>query len=274
MSSRFLSNLFTYCALVLACLFFAFPIYWMLKGSIGTTQELLQANLLPGEVSFDSYRQLSSQPEFRRYFFNSLVVAVSTTILSTALAALAGYGLARFRFPGKALVGRSVLFCYMFPSLALSIPLFGLFHGVGLGNTRFGLVLAHITTSLPFGIWLMWQYFQTIPVAFRECAALLGAGRFRTFIEVELPLARSGVIAVAIFAFALSWEDYEFAFVLITSDPAKTLPVGMTQFVQRDFIQWDMIMAAGVVMAVPAFMLISFLQKYLVAGFTSGGLKG
>jgi multiple sugar transport system permease protein len=263
-----------YAALIFVCALFAFPMYWMLKGSVESTQDLLRGHLLPAGISLDNYGKLSQQPAFRTYFLNSLLVSVCTTVLSTAFAALAGYGLARFQFRGKTLVSRGVLFCYMFPSLAIAIPLFGIFHGVGLGNTRTGLVLAHITLSLPFGIWLMWQYFQTIPVAFRVSAALLGPGRLRTFIEVEMPLARSGLIAVAIFAFALSWEDYEFVFVLITSEAAKTLTVGMTQFGQRDFIQWGLIMGASVLMAIPAFLLISFLQKYLVAGLGSGGLKG
>jgi multiple sugar transport system permease protein len=263
-----------YLALLLTCLFFIFPVYWMLKGSLESAQELLKAELLPGSFSLEAFRELIGQGAFRQYFWNSVTVAVATTVVSTTCAVLAGYGLARFKFPGKAAMSRGVLFCYMFPSLALSIPLFAIFYKIGLGNTLFGLVMTHVTLSLPFGIWLMWQYFQTIPTAFRENAALLGASRFRTFLEVELPLARSGLIAVAIFAFALSWEEYEFSFVLITSEASKTLPVGMTQFVTRDYVVWNMIMAAGITMAVPALLLISFLQKYLVAGFTTGGLKG
>ncbi|MCS0502031.1 carbohydrate ABC transporter permease [Ancylobacter mangrovi] len=273
-ATRFLSTGLNYLALAAVCLFFVFPMYWMLKGSLETAPELLSAHLLPGSISSEAFRELIGQASFRQYFFNSATVAIASTIVSTTCAVLAGYGLARFKFPGKAAMSRGVLFCYMFPSLALSIPLFNIFYSIRLGNTLFGLMLTHVTLSLPFGIWLMWQYFQTIPSAFRENAALLGAGRFRTFLEVELPLARSGLIAVAIFAFALSWEEYEFAFVLITSEASKTLPIGMTQFVTRDYVVWNMIMAAGITMAVPAFLLISFLQKYLVAGFTSGGLKG
>ena len=264
-----------YLAVIVVALFFLFPAYWMIKGSFESANALLRGHLFFTELpTLENYRFLFQQAAFRHYFINSMLTSVLTTVLSTTLAVLAGYGLSGFAFRGKVAISRGVLVSYMFPTLAIAIPLFAIFQEARLTNTLAGLVLAHTTLSLPFGIWLMWQYFQTVPKSYRESAALLGAGRVRGFLEVELPIARPGVIAVAIFAFALSWEDYEFAFILTTDDLARTLPVGMMQFVSRDFIQWGAIMGAGVIMAIPALMLVSFLQRYLVAGLGSGGIKG
>lgn len=263
-----------YLAVVLVVLFFTFPIYWMVKGSFEPAQAFVRPNLLPQDVSLANYGQLLDNSNFLTHLGNSVGAALISMSLSISLACLAGYGLARFRFKGRTVVGRSVLFVYMFPSLALAIPLYGVFNNLGLTNTTLGLALAHTSLSLPFGIWLMWQSFQTISTSYAESAAVLGASRIRAFFEVELPLARPALIAFAIFAFALSWDDYTLAFIIGTSEAAKTLPVGIMSFVEGDVIHWGAIMAAGVAMALPAFLIVLLLQRYLVRGLTAGGLKG
>lgn len=263
-----------YVGVAAVVLFFTFPIYWMIKGSFEPLQAFVRPHLLPQDVSLANYNQLLEHSNFPTHLANSVSAAAISMALSISLACLAGYGLARFRFRGRTLVGRSVLFVYMFPSLALAIPLYGVFNSVGLTNTTLGLALAHTSLSLPFGIWLMWQSFQTISTSYQEAAAVLGAGRLRAFFEIELPLARPALIAFSIFAFALSWDDYTLAFIIGTSESSKTLPVGTMTFVEGDVIHWGAIMAAGVAMALPAFLIVLLLQRYLVRGLTAGGLKG
>ncbi len=269
-----LQRIALYVAIGSFCLFSISPIYWMFKGSFETSADLLDAHLVPDSITLDNYRGLVLETNFRTFLRNSVVVSIGTTLLSVTLAMLAGYGLARFRFAGQTTIARSVLFTQMFPALALGIPLFILFQKAGLINSAIGLIIAHSTTSLPFGIWLMWQFFQTVPRAYEESAFTLGASRLRTFVEVELPLASPGLIAVAIFAFALSWEEYTFSLLLTTSVSAKTLPVGMTQFVERDIIHWGLIQSAGVFMAIPALLIVLLFQRYLIRGLGTGGLKG
>ncbi len=261
-------------ALAAMGIFFLFPFYWMFKGSFEPSGALLQANIVPGEVTLENYRRLLSDTEFPTFFGNSLVVAVGSTLLTVVLALLGGYGLARFRFPGQATIARSVLLAYMFPALALAIPLFMVFRSAGLVNSYTGLILAHTGHSLPFGIWLMWQFFQTVPRSYEESAFVMGAGRLRAFLDVALPLASPGLVAIAIFAFALSWEDYTFSLILVTQQQAKTLPVGVMNFVERDVIHWGLIQASAVFMALPALLIVLLFQRYLVTGLGAGGLKG
>lgn len=259
---------------LILCVFFAFPLYWMIKGSLEPTGNLLQPSLVPSNSTAGNYRDLFDGTEFGSYLFNSIVVALGSTALTVVVASFAGYGLARFRFRGKKLIARGILFTYMLPGLALAIPLFLVFRGMQLTNSLLGLTLAHSSLSLPFGIWLMWQFFQTVPRSYQESAFSLGAGRLRTFFEIEVPLASPGMIAVAIFAFALSWEDFEYAFILTTDAAAQTLPVGIMSFVQTQVIHWGLINSAGVFMAIPPLLIVLFLQRYLVKGLGSGGLKG
>lgn len=261
-------------ATIAVCLFAAFPIYWMLKGSLEPTEALLDPHLLPRHFTLENYEELFSSGEFRGYLMNSVVIAIGTMLLTVVCATLAGYGLARFQFPGQRVIARSVLFTYMFPPLALAIPLFVVFSQAGLTNSRLGLVIAHSSLTLPFGIWLMWQFFQTVPRSYQESAYSLGAGKLRTMLEVEAPLASPGIIAVAILSFALSWEDYTMAFILTTDVTAKTLPVGMTAFVEQDVIHWGLVQSAGVFVALPALIIITLLQRYLITGLGAGGLKG
>ena len=270
-----LSRWMGHAALLAILAAYAFPIYWMLKSSLEPSDEAqFEPHLLPRGLSFHNYARLFEDSEFNVYLANSVTVAVGTTILSLTLATLAAYGLARFEFPGRTAISRSVLLVYMFPVLALAVPLFTLFSSIGLRNTRIGLVLAHTSVALPFCIWLLWQFFQTIPRSYSESAYSLGASKIRTFLQIELPLAAPGLVAAAIFTFALSWEDFTFAFTLTTDVSAKTLPVGISSFVTMDVIYWGLIQAAAVVMAVPALVIVLFFQRWMIRGLGSGGLKG
>lgn len=273
-ATRRRGNLFAALGVMLLSVFAVFPIYWMIKGSFEETSSLLEPALLPLNPILDNYRDLLSNTDFGRYFSNSLTISVATTLLTVTVATIAGYGLARFSFRGQKVMARGVLFAEMFPTLALAIPLYLVFNQIQLTNTIIGLIIAHTSLSLPFGIWLMWQFFQTVPRSYQESAYTLGASKFRTFLEVETPLASPGMIVIAIFAFALSWGDYEFAFILSTDVESKTLPVGIAQFVEQDVVHWGLIQSAGFFMAIPALLIVLFLQRYLINGIGAGGIKG
>lgn len=255
------------------CLFSLLPVYWMLVTSLEPNSATLHPKLVPGPFELSNYASLFQQATFRPYLVNSLVVAFGTTVLTVVVTVMAGYALVRFTVPGRTWMARLILFVYMFPAMALAIPLTQIFNWFGLVNTQLGLILAHSSITVPFGVWLMWQYFQTVPTSYQESAYSLGAGRLRTLIEVEVPLARSGVTAVAIFAFALSWEDYTMAFILSRDASAQTLPVILGQFNQRYAVDWGAATAAAVVLGVPALIIVIFLQRFLVRGVGLGGVK-
>lgn len=258
---------------VVLCAITLIPVYWMVVTSIQPNTRALDPSLQPGPFTGANFTELFQQGSFRPYLVNSLVVAVGTTILTVVVTVLAGYALVRFTVPGRSWIARLVLLVYMFPALALAIPLTLVFDRLGLVNTQLGLVLAHSSITVPFGVWLMWQYFQTIPTAYQESAYTLGAGSLRTLIEIEVPLARSGIAAVAIFAFALSWEDYTMAFILSRDDSAQTLPVILGQFSQRYAVDWGAASSAAVVLAIPSLIIVIFLQRFLVRGVGMGGVK-
>ena len=263
-----------YATLLLSVLVFVFPFYWMLKTSFEATAELFRPpiQLWPKAYSLEHYQRLLAETHFARFLLNSLVVAAGSLIVTVVCSVLGGYALARFRLWGKKTLARATLLSYMFPPLMLGIPFFLLFHSLGLRNTYTGVILAHATIVLPFGLWLMWQFFQTVPLSYEESAWVSGAGRFRTFLEVAVPLASPGIVTIAVFSFALSWSDFEYAFVLLTSDKMHTLPVGMFSYLSG-YVHWGVMQAASVLITLPAFLVVFFLQGYLIRGLGVGGLK-
>ena len=158
---------------------------------------------------------------FARYFLNSLIVATLATAGSVVAAVLAGFGVTRFDFPGRKLIASSVLFTYMFPPILLSIPLFVMLKNAGLVNSLFGLALAHVSFTLPLAMWLAIIFFEAIPIDLDEAAMIDGAGRLRTLWAVILPIAIPGVVAICVFSFILSWNDYLFALVLIVDETKR-----------------------------------------------------
>ena len=258
--------------LVVVLSYLAFPLYWLIVSSIMPRGELLSqgVNVIPTSVSSANIVALLTETKFLQFFINSTVVAIGATVLSVVLALLGGYGLARSNFRGRRNLARVILFTYMFPHIVIGIPLYSMFYNMGLISTYPGLIIAHTAIALPFCLWLMWQFFQTIPIAFEESAWIAGASRKRAFRDVVLPMSVPGVIAVSIFAFAVSWSDYTLATIIMTDSQMHTLPVGIDQFIDDARTHWGMLNAAGFLVMVPAFLLVYFLQKYILVGFTIG----
>jgi multiple sugar transport system permease protein len=251
----------------------AFPFYWMLLSSLTPRQVLFRPpyQLVRFDLSLENYRDLFFTSEFLTYLTNSLIAAGGAVVLNVVAATLAGYGLTRFVFPGKKSFAFGTLFSYMFPPMLMAIPLYILFSGLQLRNTYTGLILSHMAISLPLNIWIMWQYFQIVPLSLEEAAWISGASKLRALREVCVPSARPGILSVAIFAFALSWNDFTFAFILQTDRAMFTLPVGLATFVEQTAIHWGMVMAAAVLVSIPTFALVFFLQRYLLGGLRVGG---
>jgi multiple sugar transport system permease protein len=251
-----------------------FPTYVMLKSSIQPELELFSNTFLfvPRNPTFENFAGLFTETAFARFYLNSIVAALGTMVISVVSATLAGYSLTRFTFPGKKRLAQSVLFSYMFPPLLLALPMFMIWRDLNLLNSYPGIILAHSAHALPFDIWLMWKFFQTVPISYEESAWIYGASRLRAMRDVAIPMALPGIIAVSIFSFAISWSDFTFANLLLTQESMKTLPIGMLGFIEQQAVNWGLIMSASVMMALPAFLLVYFLQSYLLRGFSVGGL--
>ncbi len=259
--------------LAIVLLAVAFPFYWMLLSSFTPRTVLFQPpyKFFRLDLSVENYRDLFFATEFLTYMKNSVIAAVGAILLNIFAATLAGYGLTRFTFWGKKQFAQGTLFSYMFPAMLMAIPLYIILSALQMRNTYTGLILAHMAISLPLNIWIMWQYFQILPVSLEEAAWVCGAGRLRALREVCLPSAKPGILSVAIFSFALSWNDFTFAFILQTDKDMFTLPIGLATFVEQTAIHWGMVMSSAVLVSLPTFALVFFLQRYLLSGLRVGG---
>lgn len=265
--------------LIIALLILAlFPIYWMFVSSFRTNSELtsLPPKFLPTSgATLDNYERILSDNIYLTYYKNSLIVAGSTVVISIIISVMAGYSFSRFRFFGRSVAMSSILAVQMFPIVAILISLFSFFADLGLINTYRALILADITIALPFSIWFLTSFFDTIPRELEEAAFIDGASRIRTLIQVVVPLTRPGIIAVAIYSFLMSWDDFIFGLILINKNEMRTLPVGISLSFLGEFeYDWSGMMTVSIIASVPILVLFIFLNRYMVEGLTQGALKG
>ena len=267
---------FIYLFALLLTIVCAAPLFWMGLTSIKPDQEILSSppTLWTNQGSFDAYRRLFANTNFLDYLQNSIVVAAAATLLCVFVATLAGYSVTRFRFWGRETFAATTLFTYMMAPIMIVIPFFILMRGLGLNNTHLGLVLGYSAFALPFSLWLLRSFFQSIPLELEEAALIDGATRPQAVLYVIVPLALPGVIATSIFTFIVAWNDYLFARIMISSDKLKTLPVGIQDLMDSSFLDWGVIMAAGVVATIPALIFFIAVQRFLIAGWGAGGVKG
>lgn len=265
----------TYVLAAVAIVVLTFPFFWMLSVSFkaDTEQFAFPPTLLPLEPVLDNYRRLLSDTNFPRYVQNSLVVATCTVALALALASPAAYAMSRFRFLSKPVLTAAILFIYMFPPILLGVPLFVIFANIGLTNSLFGLVLAHTTFALPFVLWMLRDFFLAVSPEIEEAGMVDGCSRLRVLWSIVLPVARPGLIAAGIFSFILSWNDYIYALILMTSESRRTITVGLALFVESTTIEPGLMMAGGVLVTAPVLVLFMFVQKFLVQGLAAGSVR-
>ena len=254
----------------------AFPLFWMLSTSLKPSAEIFATppRLVPAHPTLENFVRLFSDTSFLTFFRNSALVSLATVVLTLGVSAPGAYGLTRFSFAGREKVAGLILTTYMFAPVMIIIPFYILVKQLGIVNTRLALVLSYTTFCLPFCLWLLRAFFESIPLELEEAALVDGAGRGRAVWHVVLPLALPGLIAAAIFTFILAYNDFLFALVLITSEELKTLPVGVNDLFNATIVDWGMIMAAGVMITVPAVLFFAGVQRYLVQGWGAGGVKG
>jgi multiple sugar transport system permease protein len=268
-----LSAVALYAIGALVLLFVLTPIYLMVVVALQSPQTLFsggELTLIPPTLTLNNFVTLVEQTSTVSYFLNSVVITVSSVFLSTTLAVVSGYSLTRFDISAKTLVARAVLFSYMVSPIVLAIPLYVIFFRLGLLNQYVSAILAVTAISAPFSIWLMWQYFQNIPIAYEESAWARGASRWQAVRDVVLPLARPGYISVAIFSFAVAWNDYTMVKVVLSDESLYPLTVGSELIFQEVFIGWGEQMALLFIISLPPFLVAAFLQNYLMQGFNLG----
>jgi ABC-type glycerol-3-phosphate transport system permease component len=252
------------------------PLLWMLSTSLKPPREVFATppTLVPASPTLENFARLVVDTAFLTYFRNSVVVSGLTVLLTMSVGVCGAYSLTRFRFPGREAVAKLVLCTYMFAPIMIVIPIYILARRLGIVNTHTALVLSYSSFCLPFALWLLRAFFQGIPLELEEAALVDGAGRPRAVLYVVAPLALPGLLATSIFTFTLAWNDYIFTRILIASDELKTLPVGVQDLFAAAVVDWGLVMAAGVLITIPALAFFMAVQRHLVTGWGSGGLKG
>ncbi|MBI4921921.1 MAG: ABC transporter permease subunit [Devosia nanyangense] len=256
--------------------FVIFPFYWIVITSLKTTSQISERRSIfwPEPATVEQYSALIQGTGFLTWLMNSVIVSSLSAAISVALAALAAYALSRLRFAGAGLLTTLLLVTYLLPGTLLFIPLYQTLTSLGIINTYAALIVTYPTFLLPFATWVLLGYFRSIPVELEEAAMIDGASRFYIFLRITLPLAAPALLSVTLFAFTNAWNEFLFAFVFITSESLRTLPIGLQSMVVGDILPWGRLMAASLLTAVPVALLYMYAQRYLVGGLTVGAVKG
>ena len=266
--------------LVMMLLYTAVPMAWMLLTSIksGFAAMQLPPQWFPNEPTLASYEKLldptnSVGQDFLRFFWNSLFVSTTTTMLAVAVAVPAAYAFSRFDFPGRKFLFFAVLLRNMFPAVIFLVPLFILMRLLGLVNTHGSLILTYLTFGLPLAIWLLKGFYDNIPYQLEQAARIDGATRFQAFFLIVMPLSAPGIIATAIYSFIGAWNEYIFAYTFLNKNEQLTLPVGIQRFFSENTTDFPGLMAASFIMSLPVVVLFLLLQRYFVRALTEGAVK-
>jgi multiple sugar transport system permease protein len=259
---------------VLAILAFALaPYAWMLLTSLKPQSELAQSPItyLPRAITLDHYAELFQRTSFGGNLVNSLIVAVGAVTLGLVLSIPASYAFSRFRFWGRRVLLVQFLVINMFPVVLLIIPLFILMRVLGLLDTYVALIAGHGTFTIPFAVWMMTSYMNAIPAELDEAALIDGCSRAQTIFRIVLPLAMPGIVTTGIYIFVTSWNEYLFAMML--GQNLRTVTVALQSFIGEFTIQWGLLTAGGVMVALPVTILFLLVQRRLVGGLTAGAVK-
>jgi multiple sugar transport system permease protein len=261
------------------------PILWLFISTIQPQVSLLRvpAQVIPESVTIQNYFDIfkpaafgdnSGQSTFFLALQNSVIVTLGTTLMACVFGTMAAYAFARLNIPAKRTLLLVVLGSQLLPAISLIIPLYRMFKTAGLLDTLFALILAYSTFSIPFVVWIMAGYFQSVPIELEEAARIDGASRFGAFVRIALPLAAPGLGATAIFTMLNAWDEFFFALIFTSTYASKTVPVAIAEFIGRHSVNWGLLVTGGFIASLPPLILSLLFYRYIVSGITAGGLKG
>jgi multiple sugar transport system permease protein len=269
-------NAVAYISIGILLLFLLFPFYWVIVTSFKGTDQIrtMSSPFWPDPWTLEHYRYMLTQSNFPTWFWNTVQVAVVSTVVSVFVAAFGAYAMVRLNWRGAGFVQTAILFAYLMPTVLLFIPLYRIFTELKVINTIYALMIAYPTFGLPFACWLLMGYYRSIPKELEDAALVDGANHFQTFWRIVLPLTLPALLAVALFSITSAWNEFLLAFVLVSPDSQRTLPVGLGNMVVGDIFPFGQMFAASIMTAIPVAVIYMLAQRYMVAGLTAGSVKG
>ncbi|WP_129113904.1 carbohydrate ABC transporter permease [Halegenticoccus tardaugens] len=252
------------------------PVFWMFIVSLNQVAfDTFIKN--PGAwlegASLDAYRRMLNQTNFPTWFRNSAIVTVASTVLSILVCTFGAYSIGRLQFKGRKAVATFLLLTQMFPLILVAVPLFLIFRNIGLFNSLLGLTIAYVAFVLPFSIWMLRGFYENLPESLEEAAMIDGSTRIGAVVRVVVPLSAPAIATTAIFAWIFAWNEFVMALILINDDAKTTLPPGLGSWVGQYTLQWDLMMAGALGATLPLFVILFFLQKYIINGLAEGAVK-
>lgn len=273
---KFKGKLINYLVAIPLAAFIAFPLGWMVLSSLKPADELFTSppEIWPSQFTSQWYIEIFQSSGAGTFFWNSFIVGATSTGLCLLIGTLAAYAITRFQFPGKRIFLMAALITYMFPAIVLFIPIYLTLNSLGLIDTHIGLVVCHTILTFPFAVWMLKSFFEGLPKEIDEAAWVDGSSYLNTFVRIVLPLSLPGIFSVAIFVFVLSWNEFLFASIVMSSGSLKTVPVGISEFVTSFDIRWGEIMALGTLATLPVVVMFMLVQRFFLSGVLSGAVKG
>ncbi len=264
-----------YTLILLTAAFFGVPLYWMVLTSIKTPEEIFTTppTIIPSQITLENYGSVLDA-SYLRFFWNSLVVALGTTVLALVFGVFASYAFSRLRFRGRKALLMGIILTQLLPMAVLIVPIYRIMRRLDLLNTHPGLMIAYLTFDLPVVIWLMRGFYVGIPRELEEAAQVDGATQLGAFLRVTLPLAMPGVLATGAYAFFMAWQDFMFALAFMSSNDMRTLPLGVLSYIGEHGTDWGKLMASSVLLMIPIVIIFALVQRQFVAGLTRGAIKG
>lgn len=266
----------TYIPALIFATFSLIPLLWGLSTALKRSQDVygFPPKWIPSPITFENFAAVFESPSLIHSFLNTLLISVCTTIAALIVGVLGAYGFSRFRFPGRSALLWSVLFTQLFPRVVVIVPFFVTLRDLQLMNTYQGLILVYLMVIFPVAIWMIKGFFDNIPIEIEEAAIMDGCSVPRLLWQIVLPLSRPALAAVAMYAFILAWNEFLFALVFTTGPTKEPISVALAFFIDENGIHWGQLMAASLLMSVPAIIVFSLAQKLLVRGLSEGAVKG
>lgn len=273
---RFSRLFLSYFVLIVFSIIALYPILQVVTISLRPADRLLSTTLeiIPDNATLSAYAELFTGRPFFRWMLNSLLISLVVTLTGVVLASTAGYAFSRFSFVGKKGGLLGLLTTQMFPATMLLLPLYIMLIKLGLINTYLGVIVIYTATALPFTIWTMKGYYDTIPYSLEEAAKIDGCNQFLAFYKIILPLATPALVITALFSFMTAWAEYLVAAQILQDSNLWTLPLGLKSFESNMSTEWGLYGAASLIVAVPVIVLFLALSRYLISGLTLGSVKG